>query len=77
MFDRGGALQLIRLGRCACNRCPGHLSDPRKSPNGWGHCNLCHCAWRAEPYGVPATVPAAQGCPAWDPLENDPAHRWR
>jgi hypothetical protein len=83
MFDRRAACSLILAGHCACPGCPGRLSDPRRSPNGWGHCRSCHCAWKVETYGAgesgiyPMTVPSSQGCPVWDEMANDPAHRWR
>ena len=61
MFERLAAIRSIQAGNCACERCPGRLSDVALSKGGWSFCHVCRCAWQvAAPDGheYAATVPS-------------------
>jgi len=61
MFDRAVAIRRVREGYCACEACPGRLSDPGLSKGGWGFCRVCRCAWQiSAPDGheYAATIPS-------------------
>jgi hypothetical protein len=45
------SVEEVEAGRCPCTGCPGTLTDPARSPSGWGHCRVCRCAYQVKDRG--------------------------
>ena len=70
MFDRVLAIRRIRDAHCACEGCPGNLSDPAQSKGRWGFCGICRCAWQVsapDGHEYAATVPSDMHRPPSSP----------